>query len=150
MVLLLVTTVISFLLVGFMVPAGRLFGFLAGCLWFSSLALVSDIVCVLLLVIGPQTPLDLRWTYCVYAYGLVYLFYGSAGGHVITAARGRRFGSSYDDKSWFGKGYIYRNCILPIFLAGLSLSTCKHIHLFWSHSVPPGAYTVPTGLATVL
>ncbi|GJT47430.1 hypothetical protein Tco_0956145 [Tanacetum coccineum] len=72
--------------------------------------------------------------------------------------------------------FIYRNCILPIFLAGLSLSTCQHIHLFWSHSViptgylvlagfimfllmvvfsvttgltmvPPGAYTVPTGYA---
>ncbi|GKE49155.1 hypothetical protein Tco_1480413 [Tanacetum coccineum] len=89
----------------------------------------------------------------------LYLFYGSAGGHVITAARGRR------------------NYILPIFLAG-NLSTCKHIHLFWSHSViptghlvlagyllfllvvfsvttgltmvPPGAYMVPTGPQTPL
>ncbi|GJX40786.1 putative ribonuclease H-like domain-containing protein [Tanacetum coccineum] len=61
-----------------------------------------------------------------------------------------RFGSSYDDKSWFGKGYIYRNCILPIFLAGLSLSTCKHIHLFWSHSVIPTGHLVLAGFIMFL
>ncbi|GJX50445.1 retrovirus-related pol polyprotein from transposon TNT 1-94 [Tanacetum coccineum] len=86
----------------------------------------------------------------------VYLLYGSAGVRVITAAGGRsykennRFGSSYDDKSWFGKGYIYRNCILPIFLAGLSLSTCKHIHLFWSHSVIPTGHLVLAGFIMFL
>ncbi|GJX47147.1 hypothetical protein Tco_0272337 [Tanacetum coccineum] len=86
----------------------------------------------------------------------LYLLYGSAGVRVITAAGGRsykensRFGSSYDDKSWFGKGYIYRNCILPIFLAGLSLSTCKHIHLFWSHSVIPTGHLVLAGFIMFL
>ncbi|GJT79235.1 hypothetical protein Tco_1053577 [Tanacetum coccineum] len=61
-----------------------------------------------------------------------------------------RFGSSYDDQSWFGKGYIYRNCILPIFLAGLSLSTCQHIHLFWSHSVIPTGHLVLAGFIMFL
>ncbi|GJS11459.1 hypothetical protein Tco_0368255 [Tanacetum coccineum] len=75
---------------------------------------------------------DMGQIYEVFAQQLsFYLLYGSAGVRVITAAGGRsykennRFGSSYDDKSWFGKGYIYRNYILPIFLAGLNLSTCS-------------------------
>ncbi|GJU66108.1 hypothetical protein Tco_1252367 [Tanacetum coccineum] len=68
-----------------------------------------------------------------------YLLYGSAGGRMITAAGGR----SYKENNRSASHMIYRNYILPIFLAGLSLSTCQHIHLLVSVSAVTTGYIIP-------
>ncbi|GJR95047.1 MAK10-like protein [Tanacetum coccineum] len=83
---------------------------------------------------------------------LVYLLYGFAGLRVITAAGGRSVNDGCVCVYMVGSAshMIYRNCILPIFLAGLSLSTCQHIHLFWSHSVIPTGYLVLAGFIMFL
>ncbi|GJV95944.1 hypothetical protein Tco_1547521 [Tanacetum coccineum] len=61
--------------------------------------------------------------------------------------------NSYDDKSWFGKGYIYRNYILPIFLVGLNLSTCFMVpagRLYGSYWSGYGFFCLPYSILFVI
>ncbi|GKA84503.1 hypothetical protein Tco_0806098 [Tanacetum coccineum] len=56
----------------------------------------------------------------------------------------------YDDKSWFGKGYIYRNYILPIFFAGAVVSEVPAGRLCGSYWSAYGFFCLPCSILFVI